>query len=613
MSQDAPELTTEVREQLLVYLADRLRTGEVLITADQFGSAAREGYLALTGDEASEAMGAQLTSFLQEVNQDPTLLLVPAVENWVTLSVFAQVRKAGWGITEVQERGTQLVREFLNAPKSSALLAQLGLKTQQIKMSECHRAVANRIAGRKDDTQKEANARLAQLAEAAKARAAERKAAAAADPSVGAEERLGNLLTGPAEMPDEAEAETRRQSVKAGRKELRAQQMRELVAHLDNYVAMGRITAEDAESLRKAQQVEDAVKAGSMGKEQGSKIRNSILAGTARDKIESQVKEAVDFSVAYLQVFEALQRIETRFDDGIRFLLEHGEAINEDADPDVPASLGPVVETLAGETETLRLLIDLMDRKEAEVRMIAAHLPPYSNILKREQGRVERVAADASFLEFLRQGTAQDLSERFHSQDRKERARPAAAMLSFLVLVNRIIKPTPFRKELRMLKIHLVIEEFYHATDDIEQARQRAQDFLKGRLRNLYPDMGREETEELQRRGAEIVQRVEDKVLADRAERAKSKQAAESGGGGEEEDGLSDEDRKLGVQIQRVTVRVAGGVRQVRYRLMPDPDEEGRFYVVRKDPESGEMAPVLRRGSKRYVERARDGSWEMVN
>ena len=50
----------------------------------------------------------------------------------------------------------------------------------------------------------------------------------------------------------------------------------------------------------------------------------------------------------------------------------------------------------------------------------------------------------------------------------------------------------------------------------------------------------------------------------------------------------------------------------MRYRLMPDDDKEGRFYVVKRDPETEELTPVLRRGAKRYVERARDGSWEMV-
>ena len=164
---------------------------------------------------------------------------------------------------------------------------------------------------------------------------------------------------------------------------------------------------------------------------------------------------------------------------------------------------------------------------------------------------------------------------------------------------------------MRLLKINLIIEEFYHATEDVEQARQRATDFLRGRLRSLYPDMSREETEELQRRGAELVQRVEDRVLAERAARSKPQT---SGDGGEEddEDTLTDEDRALGVQIQHVSVRITGRVRQIRYRIMPDPKDAERFVIGRRDHESGTMVPVLRRGAPRIVERGRDGSWTLA-
>ena len=603
-----------VREQLLVYLGDRLSTGEVLVTAEQFVSAAQEGYTVLTGESADESMRGQLAQFLQAANaEDPTQLKAPGVENWISLSVLAQVRKAGFGITEVQEQGTQLIRDFMRTDKTKALLDQLGLKSQFVNMNNCHRYVANRIAGRQDDAHKTAANRLAGLATAAAARLQEAENnKPEADPSVGAEQRIEALLSGPVDLPDEAESDARRQSEKKVRARLRQEQMGELIGNLDNYISLGRITAEDAERLRKSHQVDVAMKAGKVDQEKGSKIRNSILSGEARDRVEKNVKEALDYSVAYLQVFEALGRIDAQFDPGIRFLVRHGEAINEDAEEGAPASLGPVVEALMEDTEALRPLIDLMDRKEAEVRMIAARLPPYSLIVKRDQGRVERVAVDEDFIEQVRQLSSEDLATQLHSSDRRQRARPAAAMLSLTVLINRLIKPTPFRKELRLLKINLIIEEFYHATQDVEQARQRATDFLKGRLRSLYPDLSREETEELQRRGAEIVQRVEDKVLAERAAKKAAQGGAASGEDDDDEDTLTDEDRKLGVQIQRVSVKIAGRVRQIRYRVMPDEKDKERFVIARRDPDSGTMGPVLRRGAPRYVERGRDGSWELA-
>lgn len=135
------------------------------------------------------------------------------------------MRKAGFGITEVQERGTQLIHDFMRADRTRALLEQLGLKSQLVNMSECHRFVANRNAGRQDDGQKDASARLAGLASAAAERVAEAKRLAPPDPSVGAEERIEALLEGPVSLPDEAEVEARKKSEKEARVRLRQEQM----------------------------------------------------------------------------------------------------------------------------------------------------------------------------------------------------------------------------------------------------------------------------------------------------------------------------------------------------------------------------------------------------
>ena len=75
---------------------------------------------------------------------------------------------------------------------------------------------------------------------------------------------------------------------------------------------------------------------------------------------------------------------------------------------------------------------------------------------------------------------------------------------------------------------------------------------------------------------------------------------------------LVDDERKKGVQIVRVAVKIAGRERQMRYRIMPDPKDDEKCYICRKEPESEEMVPVVHRGAPRYVERSRDGSWELV-
>jgi hypothetical protein len=123
---DAAGLTAELREQVLVHLGDRLSQGEVLVSGKQFVNAAEEGFLTLTGEPVAAANAA-----------DPTQLLVPGFENWVTLSVLAQVRKAGWGITEVQEQGTQLIRDFMKSE---------GQKNASQRLARLASAAAERLA-----------------------------------------------------------------------------------------------------------------------------------------------------------------------------------------------------------------------------------------------------------------------------------------------------------------------------------------------------------------------------------------------------------------------------------------------------------------------------------
>lgn len=44
---------------------------------------------------------------------------------------------------------------------------------------------------------------------------------------------------------------------------------------------------------------------------------------------------------------------------------------------------------------------------------------------------------------------------------------------------------------------------------------------------------------------------------------------------------------------------------------MPDPEDEERFLLATRDPETGESVPEIRRNAKRYVERGRGGAWKI--
>ena len=610
----------ELKDQLLSLVADRLMTGEVLISEAHFQQVMGEGFEALSGHAAGSEDKEWLRSVVTKVNEEnPEIFVVPGVENWITKTVLANVRKAGWGVVEVQEQGNQMVRQFLHEGKVQGLLAQLKVAPAQLNQKRCFRSVLNSVAGKTDADQQRSAARLAQLKKDAAARPPAPPDAGDATAERKPGPSLDELLSGPASEPSQEESDARVKEQKKIQGEIRKTQMANLVSHLDTYVKQGKISADDAERLRKAHKVDEAVRSGKVSAEKGSKIRNSVLDGTARDKIEKSVKDAVDYVVVYTQVFQALQRMDDKYDASLRFLAAHKDAVNADrkeTDEAIPG-MGQAVSALVEDIDCLRCVIELMDRQEAEVRMIAARLPPYSYIVRRDQGRVENMVVEPEFVDHLRDRSEEELSNLLHGEDKKVRARTAADLLCMTSLLNRLSKPTPIRKEVRLLKLNLIVEEFYRSTDDLDAARSKAQDFLSTRLKSVYPDMSAEEEDEMERRGAEIIEAVEQKIVAER--KAEAAAAAEKGEGaakerpaGPEDESVSEEEAAKGVQIARIAMRVAGRLRNVPKKIMPDEDDTSKYVLAQRDPDTGEMVPVRRRGAKRFVQRGRDGGWELV-
>ncbi len=597
-------ISADLRGELVAMLGDRLAAGEPLIAAVQFQKAMEEGYQAIRGSFPSESIKQRLAEvFAEVVKENPEVLIIPGIENWITRSVLGTVRKNGWGIAETQTEGQNLLRQFLRQEQMQGVLLQYDLQPADLNIRNCMRSIVNAVAGKEDPVKKRAAERLAEVKARLQAQGSQQPADA----------KLGQLLAGPAGEPDEAEVESRTQEQKKAQVGLRQQQMQHLVENLNAYIAEGRISAEEADGLRKLHQVDRAVRSGKVTREQGSKVRNTILSGEARTQIEKKMREEVDYVVVYAQVFEALQRIDPKNDTALRFMIRHKLAVNAEAKEEVVWK--PIITGLIEELETLHQLIGIMDRQDAEVRMMAAHLPPYNQVVRRGQARMEKLLVEEEFIDLLREGTIEEVIEKLGGGDRKERARLAVSMLSINALIGSLIKRTPFRKQVRVLKINLIIEEFFRSTENVEEAREKAQDFLRTRLQKLYPDITDDEAAEIQEHSDEIIAACEQKVLAERAKQAKEAREVEGGEEVESEGGdeqLSEDEIEKGVQMGRVGMRIGGGMKLVPYKVMPDPEEPDKWVLVKRDRETDELMPVMRRGKKRFVEKNREGIWEIL-
>ena len=320
----------------------------------------------------------------------------------------------------------------------------------------------------------------------------------------------------------------------------------------------------------------------------------------------------------YLQVFESMKKIDSRYHDALTFLIEHKQAVVSQDNSGV--DMGETLKGLMEDVELLETCIDVMERKDQELRMISVRLHPYNSIMGRGLERIGNMIIDETFIEDLDKLDVDGMSERLNSMDQHVRVRPAADMRCFISLVDHVAKKTRFRKELRLLRISKQVEEFYQGTSDLKEARHQAENFLNRRLRRLFPDMTSDEAAELKQRSTEMMDQIEDRIRDERqteAEASRKKReasvAAKSSSADDSDDmELSDDEIQKGVQIGRVEMRVAGSTRRIPQKIMPDPDDPTQFVIVSRDPETQELVPAKKRGQKRHVERNREGAWQEV-
>lgn len=594
-------LSNQLRDQLLARVSERLQSGEVLVSNAHFQKAFEEEYQVLNGVVPVEELRAQLSAAIEDVNKrNPEVLVVLGVENWLVKAFMEGVRKNNWNIVTFQEQGHQALREFIRHDRVKAVMAQMQVQPAQLNLKRCLRIAANQVAGKGNQIPKR-NVRLDQLTAKPQTTRVEYLP-----------ENLKIFLSGPAPEPSAAEIEQRNQEEQQLQEEIRVQQLDNLFQHLESYVEQGKLDREEANRFGKVYQVDRAVKSGKISREQGSKIRNSLLAGNVRFEFDRKVKAVTDYAVTYLQLFAGLKRIEPKYDGALRFLITHKEVANAEKEQFDPTA---VTNILIEDFDQLKLLSGIMDRQDGEVRMLVAGLPPYSQVARKGQDqRIERLTVEQSFVDQLRQLPREEMAERLNAADKIVRVRAAADMICMVALINRLVKPTPFRKEIRLLKINMIIEEFYKTSDDLASARSKAQKFLKSRLRVIYPDITPDEYQEIEEKSNAIIERVEQRITAERQQQAKAvKEAAE----GEKELNiqesleLSPREIARGAQVGRVSMKIGTNWRMVPLKVMPDADDAERHVLVQRDPQSRELVPVFHKGVKCYVTKNRSGIWDL--
>ena len=365
------------------------------------------------------------------------------------------------------------------------------------------------------------------------------------------------------------------------RKALDREEVAKIPQRLDNYAQRGLITMAEADNLRKVHAGNAPLK------------RNARQ--FVRERIEQKIRPAISLTVLNLEVFEALKCIPTARDAALEFLVRHRREILADGDAD----FSPLLTELKADPDLLANLLAIADHKDQEIAMIALRQSPYGPLF----ACADRCAVEPGFVQKLRSLDRAALADTLNSPSESTPSDPITQIIGLLQLIDHATRPTAFGQELRILKICGELDDLYH-TASLERAAEELAPLLERHLLSSYPGLTHYESD--------AVQSHIDRLLAtDDPGTLKGQVAAPEAAATDPE--LDPIEIKHGVQIARVSVRVAGRTRCVPYKIMPEKEDSSRYIIVRRDPITGDVVPALKRGNCRHVERGRDGFWNLAN
>jgi len=582
-------LPDALHNQLWRRVNARLQKGETLITPTQFRQALVEEYQAITGSAPSRDLQNMFTQAIAAFNEEnPQVYVAQGVQNGVTKAFQAGVEQLEWDPNQIQERGEQAINRFTARDRIQDFLQTVHFSSDQINPKLTVQAATK------------------QRPSAVKPPAPEPSVLA---PIITLTEETSMAIREGDIQRNEVDARLAEQEKE--RASIERREIQRVPGRVYMFVDQQLLSHEEGSQIVQLHKIDQLVARNEIDQKEGSRQRRALMNRETRAALDKKLRDVVDYGVRYLQVFEALQRINPEYDDALRFLIRH-KAVVESHDGE--SAILAAIEELLEESEILEKTTELMSRQDREIRMIAVSLPPYSHIARQSQERIKNFIITERFVDDLRTLESEEMSERLNSSNREERAEAAASMRCFLELIDHLIKPTAWRKELRLLKVQHVLEEFFRTSDSPEAAQVKAQEFIKRRdgVRKLFGDISQEERATIQQRG--MVQAAEEKMATQPQKQsllAGRPKAPAANPESEDDLTLSSEEIRQGAVIGRVEMRVPNGYRTVRHRIILDPDSPNHFVISQRDNETGELVPLLRNGVKRRVNKERNGLWRL--
>ena len=484
-------LPSELKLELWKQVDRRLRRGEVLITTEQFYRAMFRDFKKMIKAEPSKPMKLELIKMIETVNEtQPETFLTLGIKNGVT-RYLKDVEDRTQGEEGAVEEARSMIKEMISDGRVALFLEGMGVEVGATGVSDkIKKAIISVVEGKKlkgaptkerrQQRRRKAASSMVGVHTSAAAQSAEPSEKAAYEPP-----------------PSEEEQQARVQEDKKQFELAAQQEMDRAPRNIEAYLQDNRLTQEEATDLRTLYDIDERLAKGEIDEEEANRLRAEI-SESVREKLQQRVRDAVDHSAHYINVFEALKRVPADRDDALKFLIESNTQV---ADEGEDVDLSQVTAVLEDDDELVDNLGTLMERKDHEVRMLAANMPPYRHIFSAGE-KIGKWIIEESFVEDLRSLEREELSDRLNSENGEVRLKTAAGLKCMIALVSMLMKMTPFHREVRRLRIMGRIRRTYNGAADEKDGRSKVQQFLRRRLMNLYPDLTREEKAEIDAAGA---------------------------------------------------------------------------------------------------------------
>jgi len=450
-------LPDNVHSELWDRISTRLERGDALITTRDFSDAAEAEYESLTGTEVTSGLRDVLHQAISTFNRDyPERYVARGVQNGVTRAFQSGVFKLAWDVMQIESAGEHSIARFKTHDRVMDLLRDVRVPPRLIDGKSCVQHAVDVVAGRKQPLEKRPPRQSLKP----------RAVLPAPPPTPPTEEPPARLPAAPPVSKEAAEAvsdglvsqfdaEARTRDEHQTHAKIEQEQIRGAARHVTSFVGQGFITEPEGETVQQLGAIDQRVASGEISERSGARLRDSLLGSADNAQLESKLKGAVDYAVCFLHVFEAMGRIPDTLDDALKFLIRHKGVLEEATRPQTMVAAG---QELMMNPDLLTTVSTIMDRQDQEIRMISVSLPPYAQITRRDNERIGNLTIEEGFVGDLREVESGEMSDRLNSEDAATRVRPAADMLCLIAIINYLIKPTPWRREVRLLRVQQTVE-----------------------------------------------------------------------------------------------------------------------------------------------------------